>query len=758
MGEPGSGKTTAARQLFWLLASRFRAPGLPEDCIPVWLAFRDMEGKKFASLEKFLGREAGAAAGAKKAGKALLECGRPLLWILDGFDEIPSRQLQGKVAKSIRKLKENRRDDRFLVTSRYLGGKETVKLGLASLAGFQLRPLDDDAQGEFIVNYLEHGGVADVEGAAKELGGIIRGKERHSTEERRMARNPMLLSLICFLFAEDVRAEAADPAASEKAKEKNLPGDWDELHEKFLEEFLNRGLERLAGEESAYGTWDPNDDLTVPVATGILESVAWWMQGREDRVSQPVRLFPPKEPAPGDASKCIADEVKKALGDLGEDYQAAVPASPEKFLQLMREHIGLMCWRGEKPGNMGFLHLNIQDSLAANYAVRRGKDAELAQMFNEKPEDQREVVRLAVKRSGGKGNFRSGLFERLLRGSLDGTDDVFMGRLVEMVGEETVPAFVEAIKGEEDGWRQARLLAFVRKHWTKDLQKTMEDLKLVEQEETRWHTLEIQAEPPEEGDVWVEETTGICFLRVKKGKFTMGSGDDENDAFEREKPHEVEITQDYWLGKYPVTNGEYVRYLEARQAAGAEIDYPRYWNDPRFNGVNQPVVGVSWEEAVEFCRWLREQCGKAIWLPTEAEWEYGCRGGSKGKHCCGDSKKKLKKYSWFVENAGDNTHVVGVKRPNVWGFYDMHGNALEWCWDWNGEYGSGPEKDPSGPESGLSRVARGGCWFDDARYCRSADRNWYAPDTRSDDLGFRVVLSPVRRSGEPELKPGEGER
>jgi formylglycine-generating enzyme required for sulfatase activity len=158
---------------------------------------------------------------------------------------------------------------------------------------------------------------------------------------------------------------------------------------------------------------------------------------------------------------------------------------------------------------------------------------------------------------------------------------------------------------------------------------------------------------------------------------------------------------------------------------------------------------VSWTDAMEFCKKLSERpdertAGRMYRLPTEAEWEYACRAGSKTPYSFGfgDDKTNLSNFAWFTSNSGGETHAVGQKRPNAWGLHDMHGNVWEWCSDWYGAYAAGTVTDPTGPAGGSSRVVRGGGWINAAGNCRSADRHGSDPSDRNDYLGFRLALSP----------------
>jgi len=132
-------------------------------------------------------------------------------------------------------------------------------------------------------------------------------------------------------------------------------------------------------------------------------------------------------------------------------------------------------------------------------------------------------------------------------------------------------------------------------------------------------------------------------------------------------------------------------------------------------------------------------------LPTEAEWEYACRAGTKTTYSFGDSDSELGDYAWYNENSSNTTHPVGGKKPNPWGLYDMHGNVFEWCQDWYGIFSlSSSVTDPAGAASGSFRVLRGGSWRGDSEFCRSADRDWDSPDRRDNGIGFRVLRSSVK--------------
>jgi formylglycine-generating enzyme required for sulfatase activity len=140
-----------------------------------------------------------------------------------------------------------------------------------------------------------------------------------------------------------------------------------------------------------------------------------------------------------------------------------------------------------------------------------------------------------------------------------------------------------------------------------------------------------------------------------------------------------------------------------------------------------------------YCKWLSAKTGRYYRLPTEAEWEYACRAGAKTAYSFGDDPAKLGDYAWFSDNSDEKYHKVGLKRPNPWGLYDMHGNVWQWCQDWIDAYPRETAVDPTGPSSGTERGLRGGSWGSDSDVCRAACRFCYPPDYRLITAGLRIV-------------------
>jgi formylglycine-generating enzyme required for sulfatase activity len=233
-----------------------------------------------------------------------------------------------------------------------------------------------------------------------------------------------------------------------------------------------------------------------------------------------------------------------------------------------------------------------------------------------------------------------------------------------------------------------------------------------------------------------EEKGGYELVFIPGGTFMMGSPETEEGRYDDESPlHEVRVS-DFYMGRYPVTNEEYGRFL----AENKEMKEPGNWGDRNFNQPRQPVVGVSWEDAQVYAKWAGLQ------LPSEAQWEYACRAGTTTRFYTGDKEEDLSRAGWYSKNSGSSLHPVGEKEPNAFGLYDMHGNVREWCLDCcenkGGKIITDTYKDGLVDpvcKAGSYRVRRGGSWGYGARFCRSAYRYGNAPDNRDQNLGFRLL-------------------
>lgn len=214
---------------------------------------------------------------------------------------------------------------------------------------------------------------------------------------------------------------------------------------------------------------------------------------------------------------------------------------------------------------------------------------------------------------------------------------------------------------------------------------------------------------------------------IPAGEYIRGSSTAEQDRNSDESPqHLVRITSPFYLGKYELTQAQWQAVLGT---------------NPSFNeGNNLPVENVSWDDCQTFIQKLNQLGLGTFRLPTEAEWEYACRAGTKTAFFWGDDTdhSQIGLYAWYGDNAGGKTHEVGTRSSNPWGLYDMNGNVGEWCRDWYGGYIEGAQNDPIGPSSGSLRINRGGDWYYSAKYCRSARRSSNSPSSGGITIGLRL--------------------
>jgi len=224
---------------------------------------------------------------------------------------------------------------------------------------------------------------------------------------------------------------------------------------------------------------------------------------------------------------------------------------------------------------------------------------------------------------------------------------------------------------------------------------------------------------------FTEPVSGMEFILVKGGCYQMGSN---LTAFEG-PVHEV-CVDDFYLAKYEVTQRQWTKIM------GRHFSY--------FKGSLRPVERVTWDDSQRFIRQLNSRSGATYRLPTEAEWEYAARSGGVDKVYSGTSDdESLQRFAWHVVNSNQQTHMVGMKKPNSLGLHDMSGNVWEWCSDWYDDsyYANSTRNNPQGPDTGRYRVIRGGEWELPAGLTRTTYREAAKPNIRRNDIGFRLALS-----------------
>ena len=289
-----------------------------------------------------------------------------------------------------------------------------------------------------------------------------------------------------------------------------------------------------------------------------------------------------------------------------------------------------------------------------------------------------------------------------------------------------------AEEGNVDALNQKVLLDDKGKRLTESKRR---ELAAVEQRERK----RLQAKSkgnsdPSQGTNRTFTANGVSFtmVAVEGGTFTMGATSEQgSDAYDDdgEKPAHSVTLSSYHIGQTEVTQ----ELWEAVMGSN-----PSY-----FKGSNRPVECVSWDDCQEFLSRLNRITGERFRLPTEAEWEYAARGGSRSRGYKYSGSDNIYDVAWFEKNSNDkgsSTHAVATKLPNELGLYDMSGNVWEWCSDWYGTYSSSAQSNPTGPSTGSLRVRRGGSWCLNARDCRVSLRFNFSPGGRSYYLGLRLAL------------------
>ena len=225
----------------------------------------------------------------------------------------------------------------------------------------------------------------------------------------------------------------------------------------------------------------------------------------------------------------------------------------------------------------------------------------------------------------------------------------------------------------------------------------------------------------------VKDGVSIEMVKVEAGTFMMGETKEMENSDEDDEPvHQVTLTNDYYIGKYEVTQTLWQVVMGS--------------NPSEIKGNNLPVETVSWDDCQEFILKLNRMTGRKFRLPTEAEWEYAARGGKKSRGYLYSGSSNIDDVAWYGNN-DDKTHQVGMKQANELGIYDMTGNVWEWCQDLYEEYSGLSQTNPTGAAIGDVFISRGGCSGIDAMSCRPIVRNCYTSDVRLGALGLRLALS-----------------
>ena len=705
LGDPGAGKTThLKRVLLWLLREGPESLGLAPGMVPVFLPLRDLQDLD-SGLDAFIESQLDHAhlRMSEGFGRRLLTRGN-LLFLLDGLDEVADSSERGRVAQWIDAAVEAYSDCRFLVSCRFAGYSEQVRLS-ASFLEMHLRPLSAEQADAFVQNWyrivetgLAPGAVEQAEEIAKTKAKALVDRLREPDFRARrvfeLTRNPLLLANLCLVH-----------------RDRGL---------------LPRHRAQLFGEcvDVLLESWRTSKGLASPVTAQngrrVLQPAAYWMHSEDGRTrAKAAELIPVIEPS--------LQAIRWEGGSAAD------------FLRRIRDESGLLTgWDQER---YGFMHLGFQEYLAAREIRRlafedRSVLRDLARHHGESWWQEVALLLVALEEPSLFAPYVREVIEQPAFAEVPAALDA----LLEDAAEVSDVPFLELVNrdpGTDEGlWaRQLLALRVLERLGSGGLEAVLRSLQDHLSAETRkWIEGQRVAATRERS---VTEVGEIALVQIPAGSFKMGSPKSEPGRFGYEGPQHRVTVPTFAIGRYAVTNEEYARFLSVHPDAKE----PGYWSNRQYNQTRQPVVGVDWEEARRFAAWVGGR------LPTEAEWEYAARAGTTAPHLVGSTKVDLDRVGWYSANSGGTLHPVGQKEPNAWGLYDVLGNVLEWVEDaWHNSYEGAPADGSAWIDEprGVPRMVRGGSWGNDRRYARAAYRYHYDPGLRRYLVGVRVVsVSPI---------------
>ena len=708
VGDPGAGKTTFLRRIAYERArTRLEGdPGSKDSPLPIYIRMgqlsehraecrKQKQGPKLNESPAWLTHFLAARSAEAEWGldedffRKAIHDGDAIL-LLDGLDEAPDRKEREALARMFERAVADHEKCRFVVTTR-----PRAYEGLAVLAGFaeaQVEPFEPEAVDTFLRHWSTGLFPKNPRGADEhrnELAAALKAKP----EIQRMARNPVMLTALAALYWND----------------KRLPDQRALLYESILS-WLLRSRETLPGRAGEETTRERLSRLALKMQTNP-----------KGRLTQAGR---------GWASEAIADEF-------GGNVKAA-----EAFVAQEEVDSGVITGLGN---NVRFWHLTFQEYLAAR-AVAGQSEREQIEMFTAKerlydPEWRETAL----------------LFAGVLYGQGKPKVDAFVSAILRKLGKQPSLAKKARCVGllgamvrdlRPYGYEPADPL------YKKTLDAVMAIFDPVKGAKINLRTridaadaLALAGDPrfadPEAN--WVPIKAGTFWMGAQKADPAKPNYDEE--AGDSEAPvHEVKLSA-FEIGRYPVTVGEYQRFIddegyqkEAFWGAGGYAksgEAPNAWDEQQTHPT-RPVVRVTWHEAAAYCAWAGAR------LPTEAQWERAARGGESHKYPWGDEPPNFTRANFDAGEGTPNAPTpVGLfllgATPE--GLQDMAGNVWEWCADWFGEgfYRASPKRNPKGPANGDSRAIRGGSWGNVPRGLRCSYRYWDVPDNGNSYLGFRCV-------------------
>jgi formylglycine-generating enzyme required for sulfatase activity/3',5'-cyclic AMP phosphodiesterase CpdA/energy-coupling factor transporter ATP-binding protein EcfA2 len=603
------------------------------------------------------------------------------LLLLDGLDEVPE-DLRSHLVDTIASFRFAHKQNRFLLTGRPHGVTGRVKERFGKYL-HNIEPLDQPKIERFISDWFREicgRATGQAEMTAAEMIADIFMNEYVSV----FTQNPLLLTAVCILYQD----------------KKRLPEQRADLYGRVVANLLSKRFQA------------PGDRHKRFRFASYLMRLAFHMQEQNLRSMEPYK-----------AKEILREFFAQGEGEDQAEYRHRI----DLLFGEVEPQCGLL--KRLSGGEVEFFHLTFQEFMAARYMIDRGLD------YKEFLQDKwwEETLLLYI---GLVSLERSHESNKLVKDIIDSpVKDKKERERLWLLASKALRDILD-IKRDQDVVNAAgkKLSILIESH---------------PKPETRFEAGEIL------GILGDDRFHDYEMVEVKAGPFTRGSK--KGEGYDDERPAREIYLDAFEIGKYPVTNREFKNFVDDGGYEKKEfwtqegwqwrekknISEPLYWHDRKWNGSNFPVVGISWYEATAFCKWLSHKAGQQYRLPTEAEWEKAARGTGGRVYPWGDEFDEKK----------CNSGELGLGRTSPVGIFpegksqceclDMAGNVWEWCFDWfsGSYYEKSPDRNPTGPSKGASRVLRGGSWGDDPDRCRSAYRDYGHPAFRLRRIGLRLFRS-----------------
>lgn len=685
LGDPGSGKSTLLKFLTLCLAHDKPAQhtGVPGGWFPLLLPLRRVDDFQ-ASLDAVLrGYYADAMRRLELPDdffqRVLDE--HPCLLMLDGLDEVATPERRLEALEWIEWQRKQGARHRIVVTSRFAGYRGSTRLPEHYLE-LHVRDFRDEDVRTFVrrwyrqVETRQRDDKPEWQDHARQQSDDLIRQLDLSERLQGLACNPLMLQIICLVHRTHGTMPQRRAALYEKCVEVLLQN-WDEA----------KGLEVY---------------LKADEARQVLRPLALWLHEEENRTHADAEQV----------KQVLRPHLARVLRGTREEAEQQL----DRVLTSVRDRSGLFV--GFDVARYGFQHLSFQEFLAAEEIVKQSLPGRLIDQFGSSW--WREPTLLAVGMDDPR--FQEALFESLIRSPrCQQNVDLALRCLREALAPNVAPFAQALCDPATSGAVRAMCAVFLREIGGAEavaaLRSVLRDPEAQVASAARDALLRLEQLAPEAavsaaaaGEIIINERDGTELIRIPAGEFWMGT----DDGPENERPKHRVTLPEYYIARTPITNAQYRRFMEATGHGE-----PALWNEKRFNQPNQPVVGVTWYDAMEYCKWA------GLRLPTEREWEKAAR-GTDGRLWPWGNDPPSEKLCNFNKNVGATTDVGSYPDgASPYGCLDMAGNVWEWCvTKWRGSYRGEPDDSPEGRED---RVLRSGSWYDNAQYVRCVCRSRPGP-------------------------------